>query len=159
MRRRDFIAGIAGLPGAWPLAVRAQQPTMPVVGFLSSLRTDDRARIVTPFHRGLSETGYVEGDTVAIEYRFADAHYDRLPELAADLVRRQVTAIAAVSGTPAGLAAKAATKTILQRDHRQLRTQSFRSSSGRRLRRTHAIHRLWTMHGEPPARQFVGVDC
>jgi putative ABC transport system substrate-binding protein len=93
--RREFITLLGGAT-ALPLVARAEQPAMPVVGFLSSLRADDRARIVTPFHRGLSETGYVEGDTVAIEYRFADAHYDRLPELAADLVRRQVTAIAAV---------------------------------------------------------------
>ena len=97
---------------AWPLAARAQQPIIPTVGFLSSLSASDRARVVTPFHRGLGEESFVEGRTVAIEYRFADTQYERLPALAADLVRRPVAAIAAISGTPAALAAKAATATI-----------------------------------------------
>jgi putative ABC transport system substrate-binding protein len=111
MKRREFL-GLVGGAAAWPLAARAQLPAMPVVGFLSSLTAADRVRILTPFHRGLSDAGYVEGRSVAVEYRFADAQYERLPALAADLVRQKVTAIAAISGTPAALAAQAATKTI-----------------------------------------------
>lgn len=112
MSRRTFLATLSGGLVARPLVGRAQSATMPVVGFLSSLRASDRARILPSFHRGLGEAGYVEGRNLAIEYRWAEGQYDRLPALAADLVQRHVVAIAAVSGTPAGLAAKAATATI-----------------------------------------------
>jgi ABC-type uncharacterized transport system substrate-binding protein len=111
MRRRDFVMLLGGA-GAWPLAARAQQPTMPVIGFLSSLTAGDRPRILAPFKRGLEEAGFADGRNVTIEYRFAEAQYERLPALAAELVRQQVTVIATISGTPAALAAKAATTTI-----------------------------------------------
>ncbi len=111
MRRRDFIKVIAGSAAIWPLETRAQQPAMPVIGFIGSSWPADRARLVTAFRQGLRESGYVDGQNVAIEYRWAQDQYDRLPELAADLVRRNVAVIVA-HDTLSAIAAKAATTTI-----------------------------------------------
>jgi hypothetical protein len=111
MRRREFIALIGGA-AAWPLAARAQQTAMPVIGFLNAASPGPLRQQIAAFHEGLKESGYVEGQNVAVEYRWGEGQYERLPALAADLVRRQASVILAGAGAPVVHAAKAASTTI-----------------------------------------------
>jgi len=111
MRRHDFIQGIVGSVTAWPVAARAQQPAMPMVGFIRDGSADTAARYVAAFRKGMNEAGYVEGQNVTVEYHWLEGRYDRLPALLADLVHRGVVVIAAPGQVPA-IAAKAAIATI-----------------------------------------------
>jgi len=111
MRRREFIT-LLGSAAAWPFAARAQQPTMPVIGFMSGRSPEDSMHLVTAFRQGLSEAGFVEGQNIAIEYRWGLGQYDRMPALAADLVNRRVAVLVGVGGDISALAAKRATSTI-----------------------------------------------
>src|SRR6516162_5980690 len=112
MRRRAFITLLGGAAAAWPIAARGQQPPMPVIGYLSARSRDDTSHLIAAFQRGLAENGYVDGQNVTIDYRFALGEYDRLPAMAMDFARRPVAVIASTGGEPAAFAAKAASSII-----------------------------------------------
>src|SRR6516162_5579642 len=111
-KRREVITLLGGAAATWPLAARAQQPALPVIGYLSARSREDTSHLITAFQRGLAESDYIDGRNVTIEYRFALGQYDKLPAMANELVRLPVTVVATTGGEPSALAAKAATSTI-----------------------------------------------
>src|SRR5262245_43378084 len=112
IQRRKFLATLGGAAVAWPLAAQAQQSAMPVIGYLSTRSAEDTTHLLAAFRTGLAQNGYIEGQNVTIEYRWALGQYDRLPGMAAELVRRPVTVLATTGGEPAAFAAAGATATI-----------------------------------------------
>jgi putative ABC transport system substrate-binding protein len=115
MKRREFISllgGAAATYASWPITACAQQPAMPVIGYLSAWSREDTSHLIAAFQRGLAESDYIDGRNVTIEYRFALGQYDKLPAMASELVRLPVTVVATTGGEPSALAAKAATSTI-----------------------------------------------
>jgi len=112
MKRREFIAVLGGAAGSWPLAAHAQQLAMPMIGFLSTRSAKDSGKIVAAFKTGLEEAGFTEGKNFSTQYRFAEGQLDRLPQMAADLVRRPVAVLVAVGGSSSALVAKRATSAI-----------------------------------------------
>jgi len=112
MRRRELIALLGGAVATWPVGARTQQPVMPVIGFMSGRAPDDSAHLISAFQQGLAETGFVEGQNIAIEFRWAHGDCDRLPALAADLVSRRVAVLVALGGDVSAVVAAKATKTI-----------------------------------------------
>jgi hypothetical protein len=142
MGRREFVALIGGAAAAWPLVARAQQATMPVIGFLNSLGGNDRPNLRDAFHRGLGEAGLVPGSNVTIEYRYADNQIHRLPALAADLANRRVAVIAATGGGASVRAAKGATTAIRVRECRRPGERGLRrqpESARRQSYRNHLV--------------------
>ena len=146
MRRREFVSLLGGAAVAWPLAARAQQPAMPVIGFLSGISAGERPHLVESFRRGLSETGYVAGQNVAIEFRYAENQPDRLPALAADLIARRVAVIAATGGT----------MRLWSRNQRQRRSRSC--SRGRRPGRAGLVSSFSQPGGNITGVSWFSVD-